>query len=217
MKLPLKQDSIPAILADPETMGLTLSFILESEFEPDVLYGNRDHDHLDPLVVIQHLEHKFRVDLPPALENRIQSVMMLRTTQGFENDVMVFTGIVLSLYDGYLGDLVTGVLEDLNVEEVMWGIFEAACIDPQLGQLSPEVTATIMDVMLEPEDTEVDPDAVGYDALPVADDDMSDVARRMSLLQEQMLRLGVPASVVDVIMERGQTAMTNAAESAQTP
>lgn len=215
MKLSLNQAAIPELLIDTATMGLTLSFILESEFDIEDLYGSRDKDHLDPLAIIQHLEHKFRLDLPSAVENRIQAALVLRTTQGFENDVMIFTGIVLALYDGYLGDLVTGVLEDLNIEEVMWGIFEAACIDPQLGQLCPEVTALVLDAVLAPEDVEPEGDAGGYDALPTSDD-MSDVSRRMSSLQDQLLRLGVPASIVDAVMERGQTAMSNAAQSAQT-
>lgn len=205
MKLKLDQKAIKEALANPATMGLTLAFILEYEFDPGELYGTHEQDSLDPMTVIRYMEDRYQQDIPPALENRIQAILVLRTTDGFEKNPMAFTAITLALYDGYLGDVTTGVFEDLDLEEVLWGVFESACIDPQLGQFHDDVGLLILDVASQPEEPQEEDQGAN----------VSDVLRLMDLVQSQMTQIGVPAEIQDKVMSRGQAALDGVAESVQ--
>lgn len=197
----LDSEAIKVALSDPATLGLSLTVIMESTFEPAVLYGSKEHDPLDVITIMQTLEENYGVSLPPALENRIQAIMLLRTTAAFENDLRAFVAITLSLADGYLGDMPTGVMEDVEIGDALWAVFESACIDPGMQPLSAEVETHIMELEAAPAETN--------DA-GEAEDDMGDVMRRMDVLQQQLLALGVPASIIDTLFERGSTALQHA-------
>lgn len=197
----LDTEAIKNALDDPATLGLTLAVILESTFDPAVLYGGREHDPLDVITIFQTLEETYGADLPPALENRIQASMLLRTTAAFENDVRSFVAVALSLADGYLGDMPTGVMEDVDIGDALWAVFEAACIDPDMQPLSEPVEMHIMDIEAEPAEVDVSGEPM---------DDMGDVLRRMDVLRQQLLQLGVPASLIDALFERGTAALQHA-------
>ena len=149
-------DAVKAALDDTATMALPLTIILEASFDLDDLYGSSEQDRLDPLTVLSELEERYGLRLPEAVENRIQAILLLRTTTSFENNPEAFTGVVLALTEGYLGDLVTGMMETLLARDILWGLFEVAMIDPYVKPLSPAVLRLIEVSAADDEESEED-------------------------------------------------------------
>lgn len=194
------------MLANPETFGLTLSVILEATIDASILWGGETGEPLDALTVFQELERKYKVDLPEAVQNRIQAVMTLQVTEAYETDVLAFTGITLAFTEGYLGDLVTGTLEELDSQAVLWSIFEAAAIDPYLRQLSPAVTQLVYANLAAPEDVE-----------EAEEDPMVEFMDTLSQLQEQLRTLEMSQQLADQLIQRGLAALPDVDEQEQTP
>jgi hypothetical protein len=204
MPIALNTDKAAELLETPTGFGLSLMMIAESVFTPEVLYGE-DGNSLDPLTLVDTLRERLQLQaVHPTALNRIQAGITLRTSHAFEQEPLAFAGVCLALYDGYLGDLVTGEMEDLDADEATWGLFEAACIDPQLGEPSPEVVRVLMQSMSQPED-------------PEAGEPDDEFTPRVQQLHQQLQDLGVPLDVIDSILERGFNVLQHAsAEEATT-
>jgi hypothetical protein len=209
--LEINRDAAAELLLNPEIFGLTVAVILEATFEPAVLYGQDTGEPLDALTIFHELERKYRVQLNEAAQNKVQAVMTLHTTEAYENDPLAFTGITLALTEGYLGDLVTGTLEELDGPAVMWSLFEAAAIDPYLRQLGPDVQQLAYDALMLPEDSE---DADGVEDIA---DPMTEFTEQLQLLQKQLRTLEMSQKLANQLIQRGLAALPDVDEQNQGP
>lgn len=210
--LQINQDAASELLTNPEAFGLTLSIILEATIDPIVLYGLDDGEPLDSLTIFHELERRYRVKIPEAVENKIQAVMTLMVTEAFENDPTAFTAVALAFTEGYLGDLVTGILEELDSQAILWTLFEAAAIDPHLRPLSDPVRKMIVEVMSEPQD---DTGGIlmgeeGDVAEVEPEDPVQEFMETMQELKAQLDALQVSKQIVDQLLNRGLAAMPDA-------
>lgn len=208
--LDINRDAASELLLNPEVFGLTLAVILEATFDPDVLYGLETGEPLDPLTIFHELERKYRVQLNEAVQNKVQAVLVLQTTEAYENDPLAFTGVTLALTEGYLGDLVTGTMEELDGPSVMWSLFEAAAIDPYLRPLGPDVQQLAYDSIMLPEDPE------GDDGEEVADP-MQEFMDQLGLLRAQLRTLEMSQKLANQLIQRGLAALPDVDEQNQGP
>lgn len=186
-------DAVKAALDDTATMALPLTIILEASFDLDDLYGSSEQDRLDPLTVLSELEERYGLRLPEAVENRIQAILLLRTTTSFENNPEAFTGVVLALTEGYLGDLVTGMMETLLARDILWGLFEVAMIDPYVKPLSPAVLRLIEVSAADDEESE--------------DDGVEDFQEKLEVMRRQLQDLKVEPDDVQRFFDHGMKAI----------
>ena len=187
--LRLNDQQIKKALEDPDTRGLVLTFIAEYVVEPELLYGP---DALDAVTLFRELETRFNTPLSEAAENRLQAMLLLRSTTGFEADPVAFTAVALALVDGQLGDLVAGGMEDISSDEALWAIFEAVCIDPHISRFEPAVTEYITELMA---------DTTG------GEDSDGDITEEIQELQRQLAAIGVPSNTIDTCLDRGMAAL----------
>lgn len=173
------------MLQSPKTCMTAVGVILESTLDPRDLYGE---EGLDVIVVVQELMRQFSIpDVHPAVRNRLQAILTLRGSDLYETTVEGFVAITLACVDGQLGDLVTGQLETPDMEEAVWGLFEAAVLDPDLQDLDADVSAFLLGL----EDNE--------------DIDLFD--EKLNNWMTQLAGLGVPREAIDALMARGLSAI----------
>lgn len=193
----LRREAVAKKLDDPETYALVLAVILEDTFGVAVLYGD---DELDPLTIYTHLEETYRVRLSESVCNRIQAVLTLNGTSAFENSPEGFTAVTLALTEGHLGDMVAGIMEEVDLDAMLWAVFEASCIDPVMGPLAEPVSRLILEAANDIGDVEEAPEGSEEDPEPVAEE--------MAHLARQLAEVGVPARNIDQMLNRGREALT---------
>lgn len=184
------------LLRDPDTLGTTLLAIALSAIGPG-LFGDPDQgtEPLDPLEIYAQLDDQFHAQLPESGENRLNAIMLAVGTDAFFEDPIAFRSICHALYSGDLGDMVDGVIEDLSVQEMLWGIYEVTLNrDEDDVEFSPAVQriidATIQGEAEARDDLEV-PDVVPYYE--------KFLAGMREELQQELAALGVPAETLQQI------------------
>jgi hypothetical protein len=113
------------LLAEPDTSSTSLHLILLAEFGDD-LYGDEDSPPMDPVLIWRLIRDRFRVTVPEENENKINALMIGVSTDVFYEEPQAFIAISMALYSGDIGDMVSGVMEDPTLNELLWGIFEVA-------------------------------------------------------------------------------------------
>lgn len=113
------------LLADPETTATVIHMILLAAYG-DELHGDPQAgiEPMDPVECWVRVSEDFRVTVPESSENKFNALMLGLSTNAFYEDPVAFVSICNSLYSGDLGDLVEGVMEDLTMPELLWGIYE---------------------------------------------------------------------------------------------
>lgn len=196
---PIKEQHIPSLLSDPDTRAVPLMAVLEYSIPTAELYAE---EQLDPMTVFQALEERWRVRLPEALKNRLQAIFTLLTTDVFENTVEGFKAVCLAFIDGHLGDQVAGVVEDVEFDEMLATIFEAAVIDPNLSTFSPKVANELL---------------VAARAAQDGADNDDDLAEYIDALISQLSLLEVPVQTLSAIIATGNDAVEQACQFASNP
>lgn len=113
------------LLADPETSATVLHAVLLA-FYKEELYGDESSGipPMDPVELWVRIKEDFHVNAHENNENKINALQMAIATDAFYEDPLAFISICLALYDGDVGDMVTGALEEPTVAEILWGIYE---------------------------------------------------------------------------------------------
>lgn len=127
MNEPIKYDrkKIGDILSNPDAAATVLHAIALGAYK-DELYGDYENgiEPMDPVELWLRLKDDFHAVTHENNENKLNAIMLGVSSDIFYEDPAAFTGICMSLYDGDLGDMVDGVIEDLTVPEMLWGIYE---------------------------------------------------------------------------------------------
>lgn len=147
---PLEREVSSRLLADPETSATALHVIVLTAYG-DALYGDEEQDMppLDPVLLWTLLREDFRVTVPECNENKLNALITAITTDAFYENEEVFVATCLALYNGDMGDMVTGIMEDVTLTEAMWGIFEVALNRNDDLDFSPAIVTRIQSEMRE--------------------------------------------------------------------
>jgi len=115
----------PDLLADPDTSATVLHAILLAEYG-DELYGDVDTEPMDPIELWSNVREDFGVTIPDENENKINALMLALSSDAFFEDPLAFVSICRSLLSGDLGDLVEGLIDDIDITipEMLWGMLE---------------------------------------------------------------------------------------------
>lgn len=147
---PLDREVSSRLLADPETSATALHVIVLTAYG-DAVYGSEEEDipPIDPVLLWALLREDFSVTVPEANENRINALMTALITDGFYEVEEVFVATCLALYNGDMGDIVSGFMEDITLVEALWGIFEVALNRNDDLDFHPRIVARIRAEMAE--------------------------------------------------------------------
>jgi hypothetical protein len=115
----------------------------------DELYGDEDTEAMDPVELWGRVREDFRVTVPEENENKLNALMLAISTDAFYDDPVAFTAICMSLSQGDLGDLVDGLMEDLTVPEMLWGIYEVELNRDDQPEFAKEILAVIDQTVAE--------------------------------------------------------------------
>lgn len=199
------------ILGDPDTCATVLHLILLAAYG-DELYGDPAAD-IPPMESVEYwirVKEDFHVTVPESNENKINALVLALSTDAFYDDPLAFISICSALHSGDLGDLVDGVMEDLTIPEMLWGIYEVELNRGSSTDFVPAIDKVIEETINEEaEDTEdKDPeDVISYYERFVQEmrDDM--------LIQ--MKTLGVSDKIIADILHADLTPTTNLNEPSQ--
>lgn len=128
------------LIRDPETLGTTLLVILLSEYREQIF-------EMEPLEIWAAVQDDFRATVSEEGENRVNALLTALSTDAFYEDPEVFRAVCTCLYDGDLGDLVAGGLEDLTVCEMLWAMKEVGSLRDDEPEFSKPVAAVIEDLI----------------------------------------------------------------------
>ncbi len=180
---------------NPNTRALVLTVIAEDVVDPGLLYGP---DAIDALVLFNAIEEACNGRLHEANRNRLQAMLLMRSTDAFESDPLAFSAVALAFVDGQLGDLITGGFEDLLLDEALWALFEGACVDPYMGEPSRAVLSYVKQTAME---------AVVDDS----DDSDGEIQEEIQELVSQLSKLSMDSNSIQNILKRG-TEVLNAVQ-----
>jgi len=173
-----KRKEVAELLRDPDTFGtVILSLLLQT-------YGEEIFD-LDVLEIYARVQDDFSAVISEEGENRLNALMFALSSNAFYEDVDVFRAVATSLYDGDLGDLVGGGLEDLTIPEILWSIYEVGLLREDEPGFSNAIDRLInREIQEEAEDQDMESEHV----LPYYERFLE--SSKEDLL-EQMSRIGV--------------------------
>jgi hypothetical protein len=122
---PFDKRTAADILGDPDASATVLHLILLAAYG-DELHGDpeRGIEPMDPVECWVRVNEDFHVNVPESNENKLNALFLAISTEAFFEDPLAFVSICGALYSGDLGDLVDGVMEDLTIPEMLWGIYE---------------------------------------------------------------------------------------------
>lgn len=120
---PLDREISSRLLASADTSATALHVILAAAYGDD-LYGDADTPELDPVLLWRLAREDFSVTIPEANENKINAIKTAVATDLFYEQEEAFVAICLALFNGDMGDMVEGFMEDITLQEALWGVFE---------------------------------------------------------------------------------------------
>lgn len=133
MSFPFNKDAASKLLADTETFSFTLMTILLAA------YGEEVFEEDETAVLFTNLEEDFRCTLSEETENKINAALTVMTTDLFYTNPNVFTATALAFTDGDIGDIPTGVMEEIDAPAALWTIFEVSLINGDEAEDTPEL------------------------------------------------------------------------------
>lgn len=136
----LNREACAELIRDPETLTLPLMTILLSAYGENLF-------EVDSVELYTDIEEDFRASLTLEGENRIQAAILAMTTDLFYTDPLTTRSVSLAFYEGDLGDLVNGVLEEVELPEIIWTAYELGLLREDDEEFSPPVQAFIDDLV----------------------------------------------------------------------
>lgn len=185
------------ILGDTETTATVLHLILLAAYG-DELHGDPEAgiDPMDPVEYWVRVNEDFRVVVPESNENKINALMLALSTEAFHEDPLAFISVCNALYSGELGDIVDGVLEDLTICEMLWGIYEVELNRGDTEDFAPAIDSIIDETIRNEADDKEDLEE--EEVVPYYE---SFVAEQRDTMLTQMKVLGVDDKIIAGILK----------------
>lgn len=171
-----------ALIRDSATMALPLMLILINQYGDELF-------EMDPVELYVNIEEDFHAQLTEEGENRVQAALLAMTTDQFYKDALSMRSIALALYEGDLGDLVNGVLEDVEFPELLWATYEVGLLRDDDEEFSPEVQRFVDETVRSAADANDDLEEA--DVLPFYVKFLQETKQEFV---EQLIALGVDVS-----------------------
>lgn len=190
-------------LGDPDTPAIVLMTIALWTLG-DAVFGNPEAgiEAADSAEMWADLHTAYGTWVTEEGENKLNALITGLTNGAFWDDEEVFVAVATALYDGDLGDLITGGFEELTVTEILWAILEMglAWDDEDTPEFSRSVSDYIEAALgMEQEDhSEV----------------MKDIQRAYRELLDQLVEMGVPETAIRT-WDEDYVAVADIAESGQ--
>lgn len=181
------RETAAELIRDSETFGSVLLVILLAA------YGDELFD-MDPLEIYERVKEDFRATITEEGENKLNAIMMAVSTDAFYDDPLAFRSIAAALYDGDLGDLVNGVMEDVTLPEMLWAVYEVGLLREEMEEddFSPSVQRVLDEAVSDEaeslEDAEDPEDVFPYYERFVEDNkqDLHSQLRKLGLLEDDL-------------------------------
>jgi hypothetical protein len=177
------------LFADPNVAATILHTMILAAYKDEV-YGDEDTDALDPVELWVRVKEDFRVTVSEENENKLNALMFALSTDAFYDDPLAFTSICMALAQGDLGDLVDGMMEDLTVPEMLWGIYEVELNRDDQPEFSRAILALIDETIAE------QADEIGVDVTDVVPSYERYVAEARDEMFADMRKLGIEEQVI---------------------
>lgn len=189
-------DTAADLLADPGTTATTLIILISKALESQcpegldpfhLLFGSpeKNIDPLDPIEIWQDLEEFYRCRICEANENRVNAMLLAMRGDSFETEPEAFLAVCNALADGDLGDMLDGVFELPQVDELWWALREVTLARGEMPEFSPEVLKAMENI------------AAGEDEAEEPDNNL--VAIRFDRMVDELTALGAPAPLIESI------------------
>jgi len=152
----------------------------------DEVMGNPDEgiDAMDPSEMWAEFNSQYGTWVTEEGENRLNAIIAGLQGGAFWRDLTTFMSVTTALFDGDLGDLVTGGFEDLNATEIMWSVLEMelAWDSDDTPEFSLDVREYIEDALREEQEDQVE--------------NSKAVEKNYLFALRQMQNLGVPKAMI---------------------
>lgn len=125
------------LLSDPDTYGSVLLTLALAELGEDLF-------ETDPLEIYARLEETYRQRIPEQGENRLNAIMLAVATDAFYESLEGFISVAATLHDGDLGDLISGVFDEVTIPECLWAIYE---VELMRDGNTPEFSQSIIEFL----------------------------------------------------------------------
>lgn len=177
--------AIRGALGDVDTSGIVLFTIALWTFGDEVM-GNSDEgiEAMDPSEMWAEFHSQYGTWVPEEGENKLNAIIAGLQGGAFWIDLTTFMSVTTALFDGDLGDLVTGGFEDLNATEIMWSVLEMelAWDSDNTPDFSLDVREYIEDALRMEQEDQVE--------------NSKAVEKNYLFALRQMQHLGVPNSII---------------------
>jgi len=173
------------LIRDESTYGLVLITILLEA------YGEQLFE-VDSIELYLEIEEDFRAIMSEAGENRVQACLISMMSDDFYTDPLILRAVAMALYEGSLGDLVNGVLEPVEVPEVLWAVYEVGLLrddDAEFSQSTKKWLEELMESTAEELDLESEDEVLPY-YVRALEPEKAELKRQLDLL-------GVDKTIID--------------------
>jgi hypothetical protein len=136
VKAAFPRQAAAELLRSESTFGSVILAILLDKYGDEVL-------EKDVLEIYADVREDFDAIIPEEGENRLNAILISMTTDGFYRNPDIFRAVCTCLYDGDLGDLVSGAVEDMTIPELLWAVYEVGLLHPDGMEFSAGVRAVI--------------------------------------------------------------------------
>ena len=166
------------MLREPDTYTLPIMTVLLEAYGDTVFTR-------DALDLYAEIEEDFNVRIPVETENRIQAALLAMTTDLYYTDPLVTRSVALAFFEGDLGEMVSGVLEPVELDEVIWTTYELGLLREDEEKFSPDVQSFVDRLVNETADENEfsEEEAIPHYVRTLQDEKLK--------LAEQMRKLGV--------------------------
>ena len=181
------------LLASDDTKATVLLVIALAAYGPTDVMGDAEtgEEPVDSIELWTRFEEDFHIKIPEKSECRLLALIEAMSSESYFDDPNVFASISNALTTGDIGDALEGVLNDLTVPEVLWGVFEVE-LNRGDGQEFGHAVVALMNAVSS--DEKEDP-GEGRDELPKQESQMyfgRFVNEQVEDLERQLRELGVP-------------------------
>ena len=143
---------------------------------------------LEPVELWQDTEEFYGGRICEANENRINALLLTLQSNAFETEPEAFIAVCLALADGDLGDMLDGVVELPQVDEMWWALREVTLARGSAPEFSQDVLS-VMEKIVADEDQGDDRSEVDHHL----------VASRLGRMQDELNALGAPQALTGSI------------------
>ena len=184
--IPLDQKGTAGVLTDPDTSGFVVFMVLLGTLGKDLF---QEDGFPDAVLLYADLHDHYGIWIPEELETKLQTILLVaENPDAFQDDVGAFMHVVTGLWDGDIDDVIDGIWDDPDIQEISWGLIETGLLadeDPDFsGPVRQLIESALRDGIENPTD--------------VADE----ISERAARILQDLQTCGFPGDIVETVRRR---------------